>query len=508
MCASVYSILFTNISQPFALILNGPPSSLKTTAIFILAKCSMIYRSDQFTPPSFVSHSASVKREKLEQIDLLPRIKNKCLITKELAPVFGADEDQLTKNISILISVLDGQGYVSDSGVHGQRGYPDPHMFTWLGAIVDIPYRVWKLLGNLGPRLYFLRLNGQDRDEQTRLKELTEGTYLAKVEECAEKAQAYFGKLDEALILKQIVWQKGNDDHELLLKILRIAKVLAHLRAVVQVWETDGSGGSEYNYASPVIEDPSRAATALYNLAIGHAVFHGRDKITEDDLRVVVKVALDSATKERVKLLDMLIENKGIVSTVDFELALGCSKATALKTMKELEIIGLVDETEVKGITKSLKAVALKAEFQWLLLDEFKKSRDNAHTPESSKLFPSQGVKQPDNLEKMGVSKDQDNLEKSLLSVKLCPNCDTIYSGEHVNKVHRGRNLGYYRVSIKEPLLRFPMKCSQHSNNGEYPSFRGWRTHWKEIHEETPAEELKNQTLEALSRLEQMDPEG
>lgn len=386
---------------------------MKTTALFILAECSKIYRSDQFTPASFVSHSASVKREKLSDIDLLPRIKDKSLITKELAPVFGADEDQLLKNISILTSVLDGQGYVSDSGVHGQRGYPDPHMFVWLGAIVDIPYRVWKLLGNLGPRLYFLRVNGQDRDEETRLNELIDAMYLVKVKECASKAYAYFSKLDEALFAKKIVWQRVNDDRGLLRKVLRIAKVLAHLRAVVHVWETEGSGGSEYNYSSPVIEDPARATNALYNLAIGHAVFHGRHKITEDDLRIVTRVAFDSATKERVKLLDLLIENNGVVSTVDFELALGCSKATALKTMKELEIIGLVDETEVKGKTKSLKAVALKKGFDWLLSDEFKKFRDNAHTPESSKLFPSQEVKQPDNLEKMGLSKDQDNLEKS-----------------------------------------------------------------------------------------------
>ena len=56
--------------------------------------------------------------------------------------------------------------------------------------------------------------------------------------------------------------------------------------------------------------------------------------------------------------------------------------------------------------------------------------------------------------------------------------------------------------------LKAPMKCPEHPENGTYPTQRAWDRHLKERHEETPAEELKNQTLEALSRLEQMDPEG
>ena len=39
--------------------------------------------------------------------------------------------------------------------VQGHRGYDDEIMFTWLGTIVDIPYKVHKLLGTLGPKLYF-----------------------------------------------------------------------------------------------------------------------------------------------------------------------------------------------------------------------------------------------------------------------------------------------------------------------------------------------------------------
>jgi hypothetical protein len=54
--------------------------------------------------------------------------------------------------------ILDGNGYESDSGTQGHRGYSGKMMFTWIGAAVDIPHKVHKLLGTLGPKLYFLRL--------------------------------------------------------------------------------------------------------------------------------------------------------------------------------------------------------------------------------------------------------------------------------------------------------------------------------------------------------------
>ena len=41
--------------------------------------------------------------------------------------------------------ILDGHGYESDTGAHGHRGYNEKMMFTWIGAAVDIPYKVHKL---------------------------------------------------------------------------------------------------------------------------------------------------------------------------------------------------------------------------------------------------------------------------------------------------------------------------------------------------------------------------
>ena len=45
----------------------------------------------------------------------------------------------MTQLLGIITRIADGQGYSSDSGAHGHRGYDEDIMFTWVGGAVDIP---------------------------------------------------------------------------------------------------------------------------------------------------------------------------------------------------------------------------------------------------------------------------------------------------------------------------------------------------------------------------------
>src|SRR6185437_16783847 len=76
--------------------------------------------------------------------------------------------------LGIITSVLDGKGYVSHSGAQGRRGYYGNYMFVWVGAAVDIPYRVQKLLATLGPKLYFFRLPYVEKTDEELLDNLNE----------------------------------------------------------------------------------------------------------------------------------------------------------------------------------------------------------------------------------------------------------------------------------------------------------------------------------------------
>jgi hypothetical protein len=79
---------------PFAGIVLGRPSSLKTVGIELFRKeTDHTYYTDNFSAKSFVSHSMGVAKEQLQEIDMLPKIKNKLFLTPELAPTFAAKED-------------------------------------------------------------------------------------------------------------------------------------------------------------------------------------------------------------------------------------------------------------------------------------------------------------------------------------------------------------------------------------------------------------------------------
>lgn len=369
-CLSVISQLrIQDISHPFSLVLVGMPSSSKTTVLsFFYDIDGISYKSDKFTPRSFVSHASNVQREKLEKIDLLPRIRNKVLITPEMAPIFGAQRDDLLENFSILTRVLDGEGLTTESGVHGGRGYKGEYVFMWLGASTPIKPNVWKLMGNLGARLYFYKMADDDEEVDTLVQQvIKDKVYKHKVKDCSQIVSNYLRTFWEVRNEK-VVWAGDKDDNEVLKRIAELSQMLCCLRGVVNVWKSDYlEDDKPFQYHQPIVEKAYRATQLLYNLARGHAVLFGRNYLNEEDLPIVKKVALSSAPYERVGFMDALIANEGIIDTCELSAAVNCSDRTALRIMESFKVLGLVDLDNVG--TSHLTTMKLKDKFRWLLND-------------------------------------------------------------------------------------------------------------------------------------------
>ncbi|MGI8832369.1 MAG: bifunctional DNA primase/polymerase, partial [Nitrososphaeraceae archaeon] len=321
---SVLRIL--NISKctlPFAGIVLGSPSSSKTLGMEMLRNRPNVKYSDNFSAKSFVSHSANVKKEGLKDIDLLPKIKNKALLTPELSPTFTKKDDDLQEVLGIMIRILDGKGYTSDSGVHGERGYTGEHMFVWIGAAVDIPYRVHKILGNLGAKLYFLRIPKSTKSKNDYFVQALADNYTNDMEAIETALKEYLDwfergpELKSENGLKKIEWNNEKNEEKAIKIITELAILLAHLRGTVTVWDTDGTQGMNYGYSTPIIEEPDRAITQLRNLARGHALSKGRNYITIDDVPLLIKVVLSTASIERVTIFDLLIKSNGILTTTE-----------------------------------------------------------------------------------------------------------------------------------------------------------------------------------------------
>ncbi len=172
---------------------------MKTVALDMLIDYPNTYTTDEFTPSSFVSHNSGKSEQELQKIDMLPRMVNKICVFPELAPLFTSKEEDLQKNFGKILRILDGKGFQSDSGAQGHRGYSSQMMFVILGAAVEIPYKVYKLFGNLGQKIYYLRLPRIDKTKEERKEGAKHrNDFKQKVQEIKDTLFDYLIWLDSA----------------------------------------------------------------------------------------------------------------------------------------------------------------------------------------------------------------------------------------------------------------------------------------------------------------------
>lgn len=389
-----------DITLPFMGIVFAVPSSLKTAFFKFLRNFWYSYYTDKFTARAFVSHSANVPKEKLEEIDMLPQIQNRILLTPELSALFTGKDDDVREQFGMITRLLDGEGLETNSGVHGKRGYYGKYMFTWLGAAVDIPYSVYKFLSTIGFKIYFLRLPRIEVTVDDLVDQISsKKNFSEKMDEIEKLLINYLiwfeicpisiGQQDR---LAKIEWDKEKDDKETIRIIARLALLLSHLRGHVVVYESsehpdflpleknsishNNNNSSGFSHRLPTIENPSRAAQQLYNLARGHALSYGRNYITKDDVLLVIKVVLSTSLIERVLVLDLLIANKGTLTTSKITQSLRIHNNSAKRTMTEFKGLELVTMDRVDDDSNSEYKITLNPKFEWFLTDEFKQLRE------------------------------------------------------------------------------------------------------------------------------------
>ena len=372
-CASTLGVLLIKDVQPLALVLQGVPGSGKTTTLDFFKKFPLSHSTDKFTPRAFVSHVAQKTEEELAKIDLLPRIKDKVLISPDLTTLFGGKPEEIKETFSILTRVLDGQGLVIDSGVHGGRGYQGDYMFVWLGATTPIPHVIWDLFGNLGARMYFQSVPKKPKTTQKYIMQIKEKSYRKKVTDCNTATMRFLKGIWRE---DKIEWNSKEDSDLLLGKVVSLAKLVTRLRGKINVVVKQEYGEEKVHYTEPIIEEPERCIQAFYTLMRGHAVIKGRTQVTADDLPVVIDVALSSAPWDRTFAFAYLL-NKEKVTTNELMEDLPCSRYKAIRTMQTLRLLDLVTLEEEKIESYGGKQIGyimkLKPDFKWFATEEFKR---------------------------------------------------------------------------------------------------------------------------------------
>ncbi|MBA5868017.1 MAG: hypothetical protein GDA67_15090 [Nitrospira sp. CR1.3] len=306
------TLLLADNSNPVALIYVGPPSAGKTTVVSMFDGATsdgkpLCYRSDKFTTAAFVSQSAKVSREELANVDLLPRIRHKVLLTPELSTTFRGKQDELAERFSTLTRILDGQGYTTDSGTHGKRGYTGDYLFAWLGATTPFDPIVWKVMAQLGSRMFFLVMDAVAEPTVEDLVSVNRQpiVYEEGLRQCREAIHQFLEGLFAAHGgVRGVQWKPEENAPHVLKGIARCAMLLATLR-------------TPYNDDNPYeAESPLRANAVLYNMARGHALISGRTHLAMDDLPAIARVTLSSIPTRRRAVLLTMAEAEGAPLTV------------------------------------------------------------------------------------------------------------------------------------------------------------------------------------------------
>lgn len=365
--ATAATSLLQDCQQPITVLYVGGSGSSKTTTCNLLMpdkdhpELSLhIVRVDKFTPKSFVTHVASVKAERLPEIDLLPKIENKCLVTKELAPLFRGRTDDLEETFSTLIAILDGKGFTSASGIRGIRGYNRDLFFAWLGATTPLSNRVHQLMAQLGTRLVFYNTETRERSEEELLA-FARRTDTAQAETvCRSACNDHLKALFESHQVKSIPESFFQISEPHLLDLVRHVQLMCFLRAGFEM-KTGQLG--EVQYSRPDREVAYRAIIIFKNLAFASALIHGRNTVNDFDLQQIRHIAYSSMPEQRRILFQVLLQHEGHLEVKEVS---GMSKPTALRHMKELSHLGVCD-FQLGDVNNTASSITLAERWKWLI---------------------------------------------------------------------------------------------------------------------------------------------
>ncbi|QGN07597.1 hypothetical protein Hrd1104_09985 [Halorhabdus sp. CBA1104] len=354
------SLLLEGLQSCTGLVIVGETGAGKSTVIrfFNNGLDDLVERSDDATPASFVSAEPSKDEEELEKMDLLPRIRHKLMTCKDMSGWFAGDQASIKKWMSVVANVMDGDGYVRDTGSHGQRGYTGDYRFGFLGATTPLPQRAWNVMGHTGNRLVFHEKSKMTDMSQAVSDVFDDDEYGKKVARCQEAVQTLLNDLwSEHGGYGSVEWESSLSD-ELQQVFEYLTMLVVHARAPVKDGTTKKEG-------------PHRIVTTLRDIARGRALLCGRKQVEIEDAQVCARIALSTMPKERRPVVRAVLnpKNDGSLSTSDLTEQTPYTEPTVLKRMELLETLGIAECKEVDD--RGTKVIEQREKFEWPDLLDF-----------------------------------------------------------------------------------------------------------------------------------------
>lgn len=307
--------------EPVWLILVGPPSSGRTELIKILQGCPKVRFLSTLTEKTFLSGLDKSKSGLLEELRS-PAV----IAIKDLSTIRSLPSTKEQEILAQLREIYDGM-FIKRWGTGKE--------IKWKGKLGIIAAATPDIENDktlntfLGERfLYYCLLEKDPIEVAKKSIEVDNPEILRK--EIIRAVQNFCSSLD----LKQSI----SFDPVVKNKTVRLACFIAELRTPVvrdsRTREVSKVCESEY---------PARMLKALTILGEALALVSGRSSVEEEDYRILFKVAIDTAPKVRVDVLDNLLQGKKTIIELAKELRV--SKSTVRRVVEELELLGFVEES-------------------------------------------------------------------------------------------------------------------------------------------------------------------
>ena len=147
------------------IMIAGVPSADKTATVLSLRELSCIKLLDTLTENALASGYVD-PRQQSQSPDLLPQLKDKCVIIKDLTTLFSMRDDKVKKILGELSSIFDGS-FHKHTGTRGAIDYTDI-AFSMIACITTAALADHhRYLSTIGPRFLtyaFLPLNQPERE--------------------------------------------------------------------------------------------------------------------------------------------------------------------------------------------------------------------------------------------------------------------------------------------------------------------------------------------------------
>ncbi len=335
-----------NLNLPVSLwlMIVGVPSSLKTELTKALSYLPSVYYLDSMTQNPFVS--GYIPPDGGQPHDLLPELDKKCFICRDYTTLFSLNEETVKKLLGEMVGIYDEE-FAKYSPTRGKISYKS--RFSHVGCITPAALnRHQQYINIIGPRFLFYRI--PKLTEESENKGFKVAWNKNDRRELIKKAREYVSSYCQQIINGLFLIQFQEPEETIQEKLNKLAKLMSRTRGIViakanKFKNEEDKWINYYEIEDIQIEEPWRALLQLRGLGKTLALIRNKNKITEEEIETLKKVALSSMPVDRADALNVF-RNYDTVTAKELAEEIEKSVRTAQRLLKELNKLKVLDYSQ------------------------------------------------------------------------------------------------------------------------------------------------------------------